>query len=188
MIIANNLGNARFRVLSKETSACFPEASTKTKKYWKGPEGGMIGLHRSPWRCSRGGGSSLGSFHYEACRVNLPWVHALHLGVCSASRLECMYPSSSGIMRLSMVAPGWPSLPCHSPDLLGVSPINTASTLCVLVLQFATTGTLWGVCLQLGASDSTGAFRPRLASDSVLNLFRSNPVGGTESWFNRAGT
>ena len=62
MIIASSLGNARFRVLSKETSACLPNASTKMKKYWKGPNGGVMGPHRSPWSHSRGGGSLLGSF------------------------------------------------------------------------------------------------------------------------------
>ena len=47
-------------------------------------------------------------------------------------------------MRLSKVAPGWPSLPCQSPDLVGVSPTNAGSTARVIVLQFTTTGSLWG--------------------------------------------
>ena len=106
MIIARNLENARFRILSKETSTCLPEASTKTKKYWKGLEDGVMGPHRSPWSCSRGGGSSLGSFQCDTRRVNLPWAHALHLPVYSASCAQSVYPSSRKIMRLSMVAPG----------------------------------------------------------------------------------
>ena len=91
-------------------------------------------------------------------------------------------------MHLSMVAFEWPSLPCQSPGLVGVSPTNTASTARVLVSQFATTGSLWGPSLQMGASDSTHAFRPRLACVSVLNLFRSDPVARTRSLCNRTGT
>ena len=48
MIIAKSLGNARFQVLSRDTSACFLDASTNTKKYWKGPDGGVMGPERSP--------------------------------------------------------------------------------------------------------------------------------------------
>ena len=120
--------------------------------------------------------------------MNLPWAQALHLPVCSASRTQSVCPSSRGIIRLSMVAPGWPSLPCQSPDLVGVSPTNTASTVRVLVPQFATAGSLWGPSLQLGASDSTRAFWPRLACISALNLFRSDPVDGTRSLYNYVGT
>ena len=47
-----------------------------------------IGPHRSPWRRSRGDGSSLGNFQCKAWSVNLPWAHALHLPVCSASRVK----------------------------------------------------------------------------------------------------
>ena len=185
MIIAKSFGNAKFLVLSKDTSACFPDASTNTKKYWKGPDGGVMGPQKSPCSCSKGGGSSLGSFHCDALIENLPWVHTLHLLVCSASRVQSGCPSKMGIIHLSIVAPGWPSLPCQSPDLVGVSPTNTASTTCVLVLQFATVGPLWGLCLQLDASDSTRAFRPRLAFVKALNLFSFDPAAG--SWSQTIG-
>ena len=104
-----------------------------------------MGPQRSPCSRSKGGRSSLDSFHCDALIENLPWAHTLHLPVCSASRVQIGCPSNMGIIRLSIVAPGSPSLPCQSPDLVGVSPTNTASTACVLVLQFATIGPLWGI-------------------------------------------
>ena len=176
MIIAKSFGNARFLVLSKDTSACFPDTSTNTKKYWKGPDGGVMGPQRSPYSRSKGGGSSLGSFHCDVLIENFPWVHALHLPVCSASHMQSGCPSKMGIIRLSIVTSGWPSLPCQSLDLVGVSLTNTTSTACVLVPQFATTGPLWRHCLQLGASDSTRAFRPRLAFVIALNLYCFDPA------------
>ena len=90
-------------------------------------------------------------------------------------------------MRLSMVVLGWSSLPGHSPDWLGISPTNTMSTSCALVPQFAIARTLWELVLQLGASNSTCAFQPRLACNRVFNLFRSHLVDGKGSRFNRAG-
>ena len=178
MIIAKSFGNARFLVLSKDTLACFSNASTNMKKYWKGPDGGVMGLQRSLCSRSKGGGSSLGSFHYDVLIENFPWEHALHFPVYSASRMQSGCPSKMGIIRLSIVAPGWPSLPCQSPDLVGVSPTNT-STACMLVPQFATVGPLWRHCLQLGASNSTHAFRPRLAFVIALNLCSFDPIAGS---------
>ena len=104
------------------------------------------------------------------------------------SRAQRGYPSSRGIIRLSIVAPGWLSLPCQSQDLVGISPTNTTSMAYALVPQFATTGPLKGPSLQLGESDSTCAFRPRLAFVMVLNFFRSDPAVGSESLGSCAGT
>ena len=114
-----------------------------------------MGLQRSLYSRSKGGGSSLDSFHCDARIENLPWAHALHLPVCSASCAQRGCPSNRGIIHLSIVAPGWPSLSCQSLDLVGVSPTNTASTACTLVPQIATVGPLWGLRLQLGASTSS---------------------------------
>ena len=130
----------------------------------------------------------MGSFHYDTRIENLPWAQALHLPVCSASCAQSRCPSSREIIRLSIVAPGWPSLPCQSPDLVCVSPTNTASTAYALVPQFATIDPLWGLCLQLDASDSTRAFRPRLAFVIALNLFKFDPAAGSASLGSRMGT
>ena len=146
-----------------------------------------MGPQRSPCSRSKGGGSSLDNFHYDTLIENLPWAHALHLPVCSVS-LQSGCSSNMGIIRLSIVALGWPSLPYQSPDLVGVSPTNTASTAYVLVPQFARAGLLWGHCLQLGASDRTRAFRPRLAFIIVLNLYSFDPAAGSGSLRSRAGT
>ena len=48
MSIANSLEKTKLRVFNNETSTYWPEASTRTKKYEKGPEGGTMGLHTSP--------------------------------------------------------------------------------------------------------------------------------------------
>ena len=166
-------------MLSRETSACLPDASTSTKKYWKGPDRGVMGLHMSPCSRSKGGGSSCGNFHYDALMENLPWAHALHRHVCSASCVQRGWPSSMGIILRSIVAPGWPSRPCHNPIFVGVSPTNTASIACILVPQVTTAGPLWGRCLLGGASGSTlCALRLRSAWPAVLDRFDFAPTTG----------
>ena len=176
-------------MLSSDTSACLPDASTSTKKYWKGLDRGMMGPHMSPCSRSRGGGSSCGNFHCDALIENLPWAHALHRPICSASRVQRGCLSKMGIIRLNIVAPGRPSLPCQSPDFVGVSPTNTTSIACALVPQVTTAGPLWGRCLLGGASDSTlCALRRRSAFMTALDLFNFAPAAGSWSLKGRAGT
>ena len=89
-----------------------------------------------------------------------------------------------GIIRFNIVAPGWPSRPCQSPDFVGVSPTNTAFITCVLVPQVTTAGPLWGHCLLGVASNSTlYALRRWSAFMTALDLFNFAPAAG--SWLLR---
>ena len=105
--------------------------------------------------------------------LNLPKEHAPHRPVFSASLVHRVWPSNRGIMRFSIVAPKWLSRPCHKPDVLVVSAMNTTLATCVVFLQFSTFGTMLGLCLKLSASDSMRALWLRLASGSMHNLFRT---------------
>ena len=75
----------------------------------------------------------MGSFHFKARRLNLPWEQVPQLPTFSTSLVHRVWLYSSGIILLSMVVLGWPSLLCHNPVLLGVSALNevSKSTRCV---------------------------------------------------------
>jgi hypothetical protein len=70
--MANNLGKTMFRVGKRDTSKWLSDASINTKKYLNEHEGGLIGPHISPWIRYKGGGNSLGNFHFEGFFTKFP--------------------------------------------------------------------------------------------------------------------
>ena len=111
-----------FRLESRQTCDRLLDASINTIKYLKGPHGGWIGPHISPWILSRKDGDSIRTFYGDGLVINLPWEYASH-GFSLGKRIfkffkGCTYVFS--IIHLIIIDPGCPSWSCQKHKLFWV--------------------------------------------------------------------
>ena len=85
----------------------------RARKYRNEPDGWLMGPQTSPWIQCSGGGSSVGSCHYDGRLIILLWMHASQGATLLASVVVRMWPAMKGSILRNIVVPGCPSLLCH---------------------------------------------------------------------------
>ena len=107
-----------FLVLKSETSKSITNASTRTRKYLKGPDGRLMGPQTLPCSLWSFGGSFIGNFHRDGHWITLPCEHAMQLPTLLALVGQTACPMSIGNMRWNILSPWCPNLLCHNPTLI----------------------------------------------------------------------
>lgn len=110
--MAKILRKTRFLVVRSETSEWLLKASTRTRKYQKNSEGGLIGPHICLCRRWRRGENFVGSCYVKGRLIIFPCMHRSHSTTFVASLVLRLWPVSKGSILHRMVL-GWPNLRCQ---------------------------------------------------------------------------